>query len=68
MLSDDHINKFLAIYKKRFGKEIIREEAIRAGSPYVDYRWLGGMLTNFKTVQLSIKRLRELATEDKTTS
>ncbi len=50
----------LFVATKRQAREIIREEAIRAGSPYVDYRWLGGMLTNFKTVQLSIKRLRDL--------
>ncbi|TAJ76860.1 MAG: 30S ribosomal protein S2 [Gallionellaceae bacterium] len=50
----------LFVATKRQAREIIREEAIRAGSPYVDYRWLGGMLTNFKTVQTSIKRLREL--------
>ena len=50
----------LFVATKRQAREIIREEALRCGSPYVDYRWLGGMLTNFKTVQLSIKRLREL--------
>ncbi|MBU0688375.1 MAG: 30S ribosomal protein S2 [Gammaproteobacteria bacterium] len=50
----------LFVATKRQAREIIREEALRAGSPYVDHRWLGGMLTNFKTVQLSIKRLKEL--------
>ena len=50
----------LFVATKRQAREIIREEALRSGSPYVDYRWLGGMLTNFKTVQQSIKRLREL--------
>jgi small subunit ribosomal protein S2 len=62
-----HVSKLAAkkgtilfVATKRQAREIIREEAIRAGSPYVDYRWLGGMLTNFKTVQLSIKRLRDL--------
>ena len=50
----------LFVATKRQAREIIREEAQRAGSPYVDYRWLGGMLTNFKTVQTSIKRLKEL--------
>ncbi len=62
-----HVSKLAAkkgtslfVATKRQAREIIREEAIRSGSPYVDYRWLGGMLTNFKTVQLSIKRLREL--------
>jgi small subunit ribosomal protein S2 len=50
----------LFVATKRQAREIIKEEAARAGCPYVDYRWLGGMLTNFKTVQLSIKRLKEL--------
>jgi small subunit ribosomal protein S2 len=45
---------------KRQAREIIREEAERASTPYVDYRWLGGMLTNFKTVRGSLKRLNEL--------
>ena len=40
--------------------KIVREEAARCGSPYVDHRWLGGMLTNYKTIRASIKRLREL--------
>lgn len=50
----------LFVATKRQAREIIREEAIRSGSPFVDHRWLGGMLTNFKTVQTSIKRLRDL--------
>lgn len=50
----------LFVATKRQAREIIREEAMRAGSPFVDHRWLGGMLTNFKTVQISIKRLKEL--------
>ena len=45
---------------KRQAREIIKEEAERCTSPYVDYRWLGGMLTNFKTVKQSIKRLHEI--------
>jgi small subunit ribosomal protein S2 len=45
---------------KRQAREIVREEAVRAGCPFVDHRWLGGMLTNFKTVKGSIKRLREM--------
>jgi small subunit ribosomal protein S2 len=52
----------LFVATKRQAREIIREEAQRASCPYVDHRWLGGMLTNYKTVQLSIKRLRELET------
>ena len=50
----------LFVATKRQAREIIKEEAIRCGCPYVDNRWLGGMLTNFKTVQLSIKRLHDL--------
>ena len=50
----------LFVATKRQAREIIREEAQRAGAPFVDHRWLGGMLTNFKTVQTSIKRLKEL--------
>ncbi len=50
----------LFVGTKRQAREIIREEAERCASPYVDYRWLGGMLTNFKTVRESIKRLREM--------
>lgn len=45
---------------KRQSREILAEEAGRAGMPYVDARWLGGMLTNFKTVKTSIKRLKEM--------
>ncbi|HXF65994.1 MAG TPA: 30S ribosomal protein S2 [Burkholderiales bacterium] len=50
----------LFVGTKRQAREIIREEAIRCGSPYVDHRWLGGMLTNYKTVKQSIKRLKEM--------
>ncbi len=50
----------LFVSTKRQAREIIAEEAQRAGMPYVDERWLGGMLTNFKTVRQSIKRLKEL--------
>ncbi|MBA2352335.1 MAG: 30S ribosomal protein S2 [Burkholderiales bacterium] len=50
----------LFVGTKRQAREIIREEASRCGSPYVDYRWLGGMLTNYKTVKLSVKRLRDM--------
>jgi small subunit ribosomal protein S2 len=52
--------RILFVGTKRQAREIVKEEAIRAGAPYVDYRWLGGMLTNFKTVKLSIKRLQEM--------
>ena len=50
----------LFVGTKRQAREIVREEALRAGCPYVDHRWLGGMLSNFKTVKQSIKRLRDM--------
>jgi small subunit ribosomal protein S2 len=50
----------LFVGTKRQAREIVREEAIRCGMPFVDHRWLGGMLTNFKTVKQSIKRLKEM--------
>jgi small subunit ribosomal protein S2 len=50
----------LFVGTKRQAREIVREEAQRATAPYVDYRWLGGMLTNYKTVKQSIKRLKDL--------
>jgi small subunit ribosomal protein S2 len=50
----------LFVGTKRQAREIIAEEARRAGMPYVDQRWLGGMLTNFKTVKASIKRLKDM--------
>lgn len=49
----------LFVGTKRQARDIVREEAQRAGAPYVDQRWLGGMLTNYKTVKQSIKRLEE---------
>ena len=45
---------------KRQAREILATEAQRAGVPFVDQRWLGGMLTNFKTVKTSIKRLKDM--------
>lgn len=53
-------NKILFVGTKRSASNIVREEASRAGMPYVVHRWLGGMLTNYKTIRVSIKRLREL--------
>ena len=50
----------LFVGTKRQAREIVNEEASRAGAPFVDQRWLGGMLTNFKTVKQSIKRLNDL--------
>ena len=56
-------NKILFVGTKRAASKIIAEEASRAGQPYVDHRWLGGMLTNYKTIRQSIKRLRDLETQ-----
>ena len=50
----------LMVGTKRQAREIVAMEAKRAGVPFVDQRWLGGMLTNFKTVKTSIKRLKEM--------
>ena len=50
----------LMVGTKRTARETVAAEARRAGIPYVDQRWLGGMLTNFKTVKTSIKRLKEM--------
>jgi len=50
----------LFVSTKRQAREIIAEEAQRCGMPYVDDRWLGGMMTNFKTLKLSVKRLKDL--------
>ena len=53
-------NKILFVGTKRSAGKIVREEAARCNSPFVDHRWLGGMLTNYKTIRASIKRLRDL--------
>src|SRR5258707_4521247 len=50
----------LFVGTKRQAREIIREEAERCGAPFVDHRWLGGMLTDFQSVRHSIKRLKEM--------
>lgn len=50
----------LFVGTKRQARDIIKEEAIRCDSPYVNQRWLGGMLTNFKTIKQSIKRLHDM--------
>ena len=54
--------KILFVGTKRAARNVIQEEAERAGMPYVNHRWLGGMLTNFNTVRQSIRRLKELET------
>jgi len=52
--------KVLFVGTKRAARDAIREQALRCGMPFVDRRWLGGMLTNFKTIQNRIRRLKEL--------
>jgi small subunit ribosomal protein S2 len=56
-------NKVLFVGTKRAAQKAIQEQAERAGMPYVANRWLGGMLTNYKTIRASIKRYRDLQTE-----
>ena len=56
-------NKILFVGTKRAAGKIIREEAVRCKMPYVDHRWLGGMLTNYKTIRQSIRRLRDLESQ-----
>jgi small subunit ribosomal protein S2 len=52
--------RILFVGTKRAAREAIAEEARRCGMPFVNHRWLGGMLTNFKTIRQSIKRLKDL--------
>ena len=54
----------LFVGTKRQARELVKDEADRCGMPYVNHRWLGGMLTNYKTVKQSIKRLKDLETQD----
>ena len=56
-------NKILFVGTKRAAAKVIREQAERVGMPFVDQRWLGGMLTNYKTIRQSIRRLQELETQ-----
>ncbi len=60
MIAEDRGKTILFVGTKRQAQEAIREEAERAGQFYVNQRWLGGLLTNFQTVQKSIKRLKDL--------
>ncbi|MDX1902488.1 MAG: 30S ribosomal protein S2 [Gammaproteobacteria bacterium] len=55
-----HKGRVLFVGTKPAAQEIIREEASRCGMPYVDHRWLGGMLTNYKTIRQSVRHLKEL--------
>lgn len=57
--------KVLFVGTKKQAQEIVKEEALRAGQPYVTHRWLGGMLTNFSTVRKSISRMEEIANMQK---
>src|SRR5262245_53685125 len=52
--------KVLFVGTKFSASEVVKEEASRAGMPSVNHRWLGGMLTNYKTIRQSIKRLKDL--------
>jgi len=54
--------KILFVGTKRQARDIIKEEAVRAGAPFVNHRWLGGMLTNYKTVKQSTRRLKDMET------
>ena len=56
-------NQVLFVGTKRAASKIIKEQAERCGMPYVSHRWLGGMLTNYKTIRASIRRYRELETQ-----
>ena len=53
-------SKVLFVGTKRAASNLVKEHAVRAGQPYVNHRWLGGMLTNWKTIRQSIRRLKEL--------
>ena len=57
-------NQILFVGTKRAAQKIIKEQAERSGMPYVSHRWLGGMLTNYKTSRASIRRFRELETQE----
>ncbi len=58
-------NQIMFVGTKRAASKIIEENATRAGMPFVSHRWLGGMLTNYKTIRSSIKRLRELEEQER---
>src|SRR5215813_59447 len=60
MVAEDRGKTVLFVGTKRQAQDAVREEAERAGQFYVNQRWLGGLLTNFQTVQKSIKRLKDL--------
>jgi len=55
--------KILFVGTKRAAQKTVKEQAERAGQPFVSHRWLGGMLTNYKTIRASIRRLQDLTTQ-----
>ena len=57
-------NRILFVGTKRSAREVIRQEAERCGMPYVNHRWLGGMLTNYKTIRASIRRYEFLVSQE----
>ena len=57
-------NQILFVGTKRAAQKIIKEQAERSGMPYVSHRWLGGMLTNYKTIRASIRRFRDLEAQE----
>ena len=58
-------NKVLFVGTKRAAGKIMKEQAERSNMPFVAHRWLGGMLTNYKTIRQSIRRFRELEAQSK---
>jgi small subunit ribosomal protein S2 len=53
-------SKILMVGTKRAAQDLVKQQALRCGMPYVNHRWLGGLLTNYRTIRQSIKRLKEL--------
>jgi len=58
-------SKILFVGTKRAARDLVKEQALRCGMPYVNHRWLGGLLTNYRTIRQSIKRLKELELQSK---
>lgn len=56
--------KIVFVGTKRAAQDLVREQAMRCGMPYVNKRWLGGMLTNYKTIRQSIKRLKDIEVDE----
>lgn len=56
-------SKILFVGTKRAAQDLIKEQAIRCGMPYVNHRWLGGLLTNYSTIRKSVKKLKDLEAE-----